>query len=129
LILDTSAVLAIVHREEGHLRLSEAILGADLVGAGTPTLAETGIVLESRFPGQGRTMLERFLDEAHVEEIPFGELHWLVALEAFERFGKGRHPARLNLGDCFGYASAKVAGDTLLYVGDDFAKTDIPPAI
>lgn len=129
MILDTSAILAIVLREPEHERLSTAIVGASFVGAGTPTLTETGIVLTSRFPRDGRSMLERFLDEARAEEIPFGEIHWRVALEAFERFGKGRHVAGLNLGDCYAYATAKVAGDTLLYVGGDFPKTDVQPAI
>jgi ribonuclease VapC len=59
--------------------------------------------------------------------IPFDDRHWSVAAEAFIRYGKGRHPARLNYGDCMAYATAKVAGAPLLFVGDDFAKTDIVP--
>jgi ribonuclease VapC len=60
--------------------------------------------------------------------VSFGEAEWRVAVEAFQRFGRGRHPAALNFGDCLAYASAAVAKDTLLFVGDDFAKTDIRPA-
>lgn len=129
MILDSSAILAIVFQESNHRSLSAALLGAEFVGAGTPTLAEAGIVLSSRVPRDGRSIVERFLDEARVQEIPFGEMHWRVAMEAFERFGKGRHPAGLNLGDCFAYATASVAGDALLYVGRDFEQTDILPAI
>ncbi|HUP18470.1 MAG TPA: type II toxin-antitoxin system VapC family toxin [Gemmatimonadota bacterium] len=129
MILDTSAILAILFEEEYEERLTSAIGSADLVGAGTPTLVETGIVLEHRLPGRGRTLLERFLTEAAVEEVPFGDVHWRVAVEVHGRYGKGRHPAGLNLGDCFAYATARVADEPLLFVGDDFARTDIRSAV
>jgi ribonuclease VapC len=60
--------------------------------------------------------------------VAFGEREWKAAVRAFLKFGRGRHPASLNFGDCLAYASASIAGDTLLFVGDDFAKTDIAPA-
>jgi ribonuclease VapC len=60
--------------------------------------------------------------------VPFGEPEWRAAVDAFARFGRGRHKAALNFGDCLAYASAAAAGDTLLFVGDDFTHTDIPPA-
>ena len=60
--------------------------------------------------------------------IPFGEPHWPAAVEAYARFGKGKHPASLNCGDCLTYAVARVAGRALLFVGDDFSKTDLPAA-
>ena len=59
--------------------------------------------------------------------VPFGEAEWHVAMEAFRRFGRGRHAAALNYGDCLAYAMARTARDTLLFVGEDFAKTDITP--
>lgn len=129
MILDSSAILSILYREEGFRRLTRAIAEADLVAAGAPTLVETGVVLDGRFPGKGRRMLEGFLDQSAVEEVPFGELHWRVAIDAYGKYGKGYHPARLNFGDCLTYATARVAGDTLLFVGDDFSRTDIPPAV
>jgi ribonuclease VapC len=60
--------------------------------------------------------------------VPFGEPEWRVATDAFARFGRGRHKAALNFGDCLSYASAVAAGDVLLYVGDDFSQTDVRPA-
>jgi ribonuclease VapC len=129
MILDSSAILAILYREASFELLADRILGADRVGVGTPTLVEVGILLAGRMGADGRSVLERFLDEFRVEEIPFGELHWRAAVEGSERYGKGRHPAGLNFGDCLSYAVAKVAEDDLLFVGRDFAQTDIPPAI
>lgn len=125
MIVDTSALLAIVFQEPGHDRLIDELLAADAVAAGTPTLAETGIVLSARLGEDAHGLVERLLDEFGIQEIPFGELHWRQAVEAFRRYGKGSHPARLNFGDCMTYAAAKLAGETLLFVGDDFPLTDV----
>jgi ribonuclease VapC len=73
-------------------------------------------------------LLSRFLEEEDIVTIPFGENHWKVAADAFIRYGKGRHPAKLNYGDCMTYSIAKVADEPLLFVGDDFAKTDVAVA-
>jgi ribonuclease VapC len=128
MILDSSAILAIVFAEQGFEGLIERILAAELVGAGTPTLSEAGIVLVSKLGPAGRGILERFLDEFAVTTIPFGEDHWRSAVDAFDRFGRGRHPASLNFGDCLAYSTARLAALPLLYVGDDFAQTDIEAA-
>jgi ribonuclease VapC len=125
LILDSSAVLSIVFREAEYDALVAKTLAAPLAGIGTPTLVETGIVLTARLGAPGRTILERFLDEFQVAEVPFGERHWRAAVDAYERFGRGRHPASLNFGDCLVYASAWVADDALLFVGGDFSRTDV----
>ena len=77
---------------------------------------------------QGRGLVSLFLEALEVEVIPFGESHWQAAVEAFFRYGKGRHPATLNYGDCMSYAAARIAGLPLLYVGNDFAQTDIQAA-
>lgn len=77
---------------------------------------------------RGHDLVAHFLEERGVEVIPFEERHWEVAVDAFDRYGKGRHPARLNLGNCMTYASARVADEPLLFVGNDFARTDIAPA-
>jgi ribonuclease VapC len=127
-IIDTSVLLAIVFRETGFDTLIARIDGAAAVAAGTPTLVETGIVLTARLQDRADGLLERLLDEFAVQEIAFTEIHWREAVDAFRRYGKGRHAAQLNFGDCMTYATAKLAGDSLLYVGDDFARTDIPPA-
>ncbi|MBI4513048.1 MAG: type II toxin-antitoxin system VapC family toxin [Gemmatimonadetes bacterium] len=128
MILDTSAVLSIVFREQGFQSLVDKIIAADLVGIGTPTLSETGGLLIAKLGPEGRGILERFLDEFSIVLVPFGEQHWRTALDAFTRFGKGRHRASLNLGDCLTYATAKLAGAPLLYVGEQFSCTDIEAA-
>jgi ribonuclease VapC len=124
-IIDSSLLLAIVFREDGWEALVDELAAADSVAAGTPTLAETGIVLHARLGASARGLLERMLDEFGIQEIPFGEVHWREAVEAFARYGKGRHPASLNFGDCMTYATARLAGEPLRYVGDDFAQTDV----
>lgn len=128
MILDTSAVLAILFGEPGFEKLVDRILAADLVGIGTPTLSETAVLLIAKLGPEGRGILERFLDEFGIVLVPFGEQHWRTALDAFTRFGKGRHRAALNLGDCFSYATAKLADVPLLYAGTGFSHTDIEPA-
>ena len=128
MIVDASALLAIVFREPGHEAVLERLQRADFVAAATPTLAETGIVLHARLGDASLGMLERMLDEFSVQEIPFGDLHWREAVAAFRRFGRGRHPASLNFGDCLTYAAASLAGSPLLFVGDDFTRTDIERA-
>ncbi len=86
---------------------------------------ETSIVLSARTGNDSRGILSRFLAEAAITTIPFGDAHWSTAVEAWLRFGKGRHPAALNFGDCLAYATARVAGRPLLCVGNDFARTDL----
>jgi ribonuclease VapC len=118
--------VAILLREPGYEQLVDKILGAEIVGVGAPTLCETGIVLSARFGNESRGLLERFLQELEVTEVPFGPVHWREAVEAFRRFGRGQHPAGLNFGDCMSYAAAALSNQPLLYKGDDFPKTDIP---
>lgn len=95
------------------------------VGIGAPTLVETCIVLTARWRKDSAPILEKFLNELGALVLSVDEAHWRVASEAFLRFGKGRHPAALNFGDCMSYATARVAGRPLLYVGADFPKTDL----
>lgn len=123
--MDSSALLAIVFREPGYEEVLERIESAPSVAAATATLAETGIVLHARLGDRSRGLLERMLDELVIQEVSFGEIHWREAVEAFRRFGKGVHAASLNFGDCLTYATAKLSGEPLLFVGDDFSKTDL----
>lgn len=125
MILDSSALLAVVFKEPGFEGILERIQNAPGVAAGAPTLAETGIVLQARLGSPADGLLERLLDELCVQEIPFGEIHWREAVDAYRRFGKGRHPAALNFGDCMTYAVAQMAGEPLLFVGHDFSRTDV----
>jgi ribonuclease VapC len=126
MILDSSALLAVVFQEPGFEGLLDTIHQAEVAAAGTPTLVETGIVLHARLGPPARGLLERLLDELGILEIPFGEIHWREAVEAYRRYGKGRHPAGLNFGDCMSYAVARLAGEPLLFLGEDFPKTDLP---
>ena len=125
MIVDSSAVVAVLLRQPGHEVMLERIAQEPRAGIGAPTLAETGIVLAARLGIAGRTVLARFLQESGLVVIPFGEEHWSVAVDAYLRFGKGRHPAALNFGDCLAYAMARLADEPLLCLGDDFAKTDL----
>lgn len=117
-----------IREEEARDRLIEAIESAGEIAIGAPTLTEASIVLVGRYGVAGRSMLSRFLEEKDVISIPFDDRHWIVAAEAHIRYGKGRHAARLNYGDCMTYATAKVAGAPLLFVGNDFSQTDIAAA-
>ena len=128
MILDSSAIIAIVFQEPGYEELLSRMESAPTTAAGAPTLAETGIVLSARLGEVAAGLLERFIDELEIQEIPFGELHWREAVEAYRRFGKGRHPASLNFGDCMTYAVANLTGEPLLFVGSDFSKTDVQVA-
>jgi ribonuclease VapC len=124
-ILDTSAVVAILLKEPGFEELLLSISDHD-VAIGTANLSETAIVLSSRLRRDARPVLARFLAEASIAIVPFGEAHYSAATDAWLRFGKGRHRASLNFGDCLSYAVAKLADEPLLFVGDDFRRTDVP---
>jgi len=125
LIIDSSAVVAILLQESGAEELLWAIVDADFAGIGAPTAAETGLVLTSRFEKNATGLLLRFFEETGIEIVPFTNLHWQRAVDAYARFGKGRHSAALNFGDCMTYAIAAMAGQPLLCRGDDFPKTDL----
>lgn len=126
MILDTSAVVAVIREEQGSAGLMEAIDAAPSIAIGAPTLFETEMVLIVR-EGEAatRSALSSFLQENGIVLVPFGDRHWTFAVDAFIRYGKGRHPAKLNLGDCMTYATARVADQPLLCIGDDFGKTDL----
>jgi ribonuclease VapC len=127
-IVDTSAILAIVFKEPGYETLIDKLLSPDRKGVGTPTLAEAGLVLNGRLEGDAEAQLSGILQQFEIVPVPFGERHWRAAVDAFRRFGKGRHPAALNFGDCLSYATAKLADRPLLFVGNDFGKTDLQAA-
>jgi ribonuclease VapC len=128
MIVDLSVLLAVIFREPGHEALIDRLAGAPFLASGTPTLAETGIVLTARLGSAADGLLERMLDEFGIQETAFGEVHWREAVDAFRRYGKGRHPAQLNFGDCMTYATARLTGEPLLFVGDDFTRTDVDAA-
>ena len=125
MIIDTSAIVAILFREPEYERLVDLLVLDPRPAVSTATLTETGIVLSARLKEDARGLLARFLREAGIDVVPFGESHYSAAVDAWLRFGKGRHPAALNFGDCLSYATAGLAGEKLLCVGEDFSKTDL----
>lgn len=125
MILDSSVIVAVLLREPGFARFVAAMAAADVLSVGAPTLAETGLVLASRLGPDAADTLLRWLTDFDVNVIAFDAPHWLVAVDAFERFGKGRHPAGLNFGDCLAYAVATLADQPLLCVGEDFRRSDL----
>lgn len=128
MIVDSSVVIALFLREPDWQGLLERMATTDAPGIGTPTLVETGIVLSARLERDARPLLARFVQEFEIEPVVFGAAHWQEAVRAFARFGKGRHPAALNFGDCMTYATARLARQPLLFLGDDFSKTDLERA-
>jgi ribonuclease VapC len=126
--VDSSALIAVLFAEPGHLMLVDRMLAADHVRVGAPTLAETGLVFMGRRGKPGAGDVDELVKELGITVVPFGEAEWRAAIDAFARFGRGRHKAALNFGDCLAYATAAVGGDALLYVGDDFTHTDVGQA-
>lgn len=126
MILDSSAIVAVILKEPGYERLLERLAENPEPGVGAPTMVETGIVLSARLGASGQTLLGRFAQAYELAILPCEAEHWTTAVHAFLRFGKGRHPAALNFGDCLTYATARLAGEPLLCLGEDFAKTDLP---
>ena len=127
--LDSSALVAILFSEPGYLDLIDAILEAEVVRVGAPTLVESGMVLAGRRGRPAGRELDDLVRELGITIVPFGEADWHAAMDASNRYGRGRHTAGLNFGDCLAYATASLAADTLLFVGDDFRKTDIRAAL
>ena len=125
MIVDSSALLAIFFDEPERDDFIGKIGAAEVVGVGAPTLAETGIVIAARLGEAGLRLLTELADQAQVVVIPFDQPHWHAAADAWLRFGRGRHEAALNLGDCLAYATARIADRPLLFKGDDFTKTDV----
>src|SRR5438552_11431756 len=125
MILDSSAMLAILLREPGFEVIVDHIARAGNLSIGAPTLAETGIVLHNRMGDAGRDVLIHFIHEWRISIIAFSEDYWQEALAAYRRSGKGRHKASLNFGDCMTYAVAKLSRQPLLCIGQDFNKTDL----
>ena len=124
MVIDTSGLLAILLDEPERRVFNEAIEAADSRAMSVATFVEVSIIIESRFGADGLRDLDTFLERAAIELAAVDLEQAKVARRAFSRFGKGRHPAGLNYGDCFAYALATVRGEPLLYKGEDFARTD-----
>jgi ribonuclease VapC len=125
MVLDSSVLVQLIFAEPGHRETLERLLQAEVRLVGAPTLVEVGMVVGSRLGAEQLHLLDELLERLDAQVIPFEAAHAREALSAFRRFGKGRHPAALNFGDCLSYAVAKVSALPLAYVGDDFAQTDL----
>jgi len=129
MVIDTSALLAVLQDEPERRRFNESIELADSRLMSAATFVEISIVTESRFGTEGLRDLDRFIERADIELVPVDVAQARVAREAFSRFGKGRHAAGLNFGDCFAYALARALGEPLLFKGEDFSRTDVRPFV
>jgi ribonuclease VapC len=125
MVIDTSAMMAILTRDPAADRLVQAVEadGTRLVSAAT--VVEASLALLGRYGEAGDPQLDRLLRGIGAEVVPVGEEQVALARDAALRFGRGRHPAALNFGDCFSYALSVARGEPLLFVGDDFSKTDV----
>jgi ribonuclease VapC len=129
MIIDTSAVLAILFDEDDAARFADAIAGADRRAMSAANFLEAGIVIDNQLgPAAGR-QLDALLARAQIEIAPVTREQAEIARQAYLDFGKGHHPARLNFGDCLAYALAKAVDRPLLYKGNDFSQTDIASAL
>ncbi|HYL36240.1 MAG TPA: type II toxin-antitoxin system VapC family toxin [Bryobacteraceae bacterium] len=126
--MDSSAIVAVMLQEPGCELILDRIGAAGDIAVGAPTAVEAAMLLSSRLGRDARPRLLQFLREAEVEIIPFGAEYLDTAVDAFLRYGKGRHPAGLNFGDCLAYAVSRFSGVPLIFAGNDFRKADLPTA-
>lgn len=128
MIVDSSAIVAILSAESDARELADAVEEADDCRVSVVNYVETAIVLDSRRDPALSRRFDAFIREAQVILEPVTVEQAKLAREAYRDFGKGRHGAGLNLGDCFAYALAKEKGEALLFKGDDFRRTDVEAA-
>jgi ribonuclease VapC len=128
MIVDSSAVLAIAFQEPEAIRFASAIVQAPKRHISSVNWLETMMAIESRAGIQAADDVLLILAQLAVEALPFDAAHMHEAHEAWRRYGKGRNPASLNLGDCCAYAASKIEGRPLLFKGNDFEKTDVEKA-
>ena len=129
MVIDSSALIAVVRGEADSERFRRAMRLAFPRLVAAPTAVEASLVMLSRFGEAGLADLDALIGETAIDIVPFNGGHIRLAVDAFRRFGKGRHPASLNLCDCFSYALAKATGEPLLFKGNDFSQTDITRAL
>lgn len=129
MIIDTSALLAILFTEDDAERYADAIAGAEVRLTSAANYLEAGIVVDSQIGAAGGRQLDTLISRAKIGVEAVTREHADIARQAFLDFGKGNHPAGLNFGDCFAYALSKATGLPLLFKGDDFARTDVAAAL
>ncbi len=127
-VIDASALVAILGDEPERRHFNEIIEGAATRLMSVASFVETSIVIQARYGAEGLLDLDLFIDRAGIELVEVDEEQAKIARLAYSRYGKGRHEAGLNFGDCFSYALARMRGEHLLLKGDDFSHTDVVPA-
>ncbi len=125
MVIDSSVLIAILESESEAKQLAEAIEQDQVRLISAVSVVETTIVIENRRGSDGVKALNLLMDKIAIEVIPVTAEHATTACQAYRDFGKGRHPAKLNFGDCFSYAAAKLRHEPLLFKGNDFNQTDI----
>jgi ribonuclease VapC len=128
MVVDTSAIAAILFEEPEAAGMIEALEAAPIRLLSVVSLVEATLVVEGRKGLGAGGLVDRLVDESEIELVPVAIEHARLACEAFRAYGRGRHPAGLNFGDCFAYALAKATGEPLLFQGDDFSRTDVAAA-
>ncbi len=129
MVIDSSAIVAILFGEEDAERFGAAIESDPTRLMSAASVLEASIVVERELGEEGERELDLLLLRAGIETVAFGEQQLRVARHAFRSYGKGRHAAGLNFGDCFCFAVSKTTGEPLLFKGADFAKTDVVPCL
>jgi ribonuclease VapC len=129
MVIDSSALVAILLKEPGFEELLDAVDASDATFLSAATLVEASVVLEARKGREGARDLDLFIFRSGTEVVPVDNEQVDAARAAWRRFGRGNHPAKLNFGDLFAYALASATGLPLLFKGDDFALMDITPAL
>jgi ribonuclease VapC len=125
MVIDTSVLVAVLFGEPEAVRLAEAIAQDSIRLISTASVLEASLVVESELGEAGGRELDLLLLKAAIETVPFNAEQLAIARDAWRRYGKGRHPAGLNYGDCFSYALSQATGEALLFKGGDFSQTDV----
>lgn len=129
MIVDSSAILAVLFDEPDAAVYAAAISTASSCRISAANYVEAAVVVESQSPAAGGRQFDTFMRRAGITIEPVTEEHALLARQAYADYGKGRHPAGLNFGDCFSYALAKAFREPLLFKGNDFSRTDVEAAL
>ena len=129
MVIDTSALIAILSAEPEAETFATAIATANIRLLSAASFLETAVVIESRHGSAGGDKLDELIQAAHIQIEPVTAEQAAAGRLAYRSYSKGRHPAGLNFGDCFAYALAKTTGKPLLFKGNDFNQTDIPTAL
>ena len=129
MVVDSSALCAVLLHEPDREQLLRVMMKADTRYMSTGTSLECTLVVVRRYGAEGDARARGFFERVRFQIVPFDETQAETAKRGFQIYGKGRHPAGLNFGDCFSYALAKTLGVPLLFKGDDFRLTDVIPAL